>query len=640
MPARLTPRAAAAAALAAAALFAPAPAPAFPAGAPRFSEETALPSAGFSFSGMQGAAQKPVKPPEIRRWRFSRGDEEWFEDRSDATELWRAAQTVGTWEDRAGNVLAVAKARAYLSPALAEEGDVGLEAFADAMSDPADAVLPTDGGDELAPWVARFTGCGIAGRPQALPIHPSRLAKVWEFPLDDPAARAWALRLNPTRAGGRAAARDWYVFFLSLARAPAAGDVRELDRTLRGDLLGSVRPVGLAAASADGGRIRARAPVPGEGEPIDDERREQALASVAALDDWWAMESEHYVLLSDDPAGERSADALLSGLERLRRHYAALVPPFARTIDSTSVVRVFRKDEDYVSYLRDPSLPMRPEDTAGVFSGARRELVIRPQRRASATDAASVVRHEGFHQYLFSAWGGVAPSIWFNEGFAEFFASYKPKGDGRFEWSENKWEAEFLERAAASRDLDWTALLRAMLFWDQATFYDPPLRGGASASYAFAYGLAYFLARGAPFVRNKPYRDVLPVYMAAIEETGNPVAATLEAFRLGPRGDDTEFLSRLARDLREFWRSPSARRNAARSGLSAAGMAPGGMSPREWRSGRNAPSAFTVASTVRGTATKKRVRRRFANSRRRTWRRRADWRQLRESRHPRRIPLR
>ena len=554
-----------AAAVLAAAAFAAPPAAAFPAGAPRFSEETALPSSGLSFAGMQGAVQKPAKPPEIRRWRLTRGDEEWFEDRSDATELWRAAQTVGTWEDRAGNVLALARALSFLPAALAEEGDVGSEAFLDAFSDPANAVLPTDGGDELVPWVERYTGRKVAGRPQLLPIHPSRLAKVWEFPLDDPAARAWALRLNPSRAGGRAAARDWHVFFLTLARAPGSGDVRELDRALRSDLLGSVRPVGRAAASAEDGRIRPRAPIPGEGEPIDDERRQQALASVAALDDWWAMESEHYVLLSDDPAGERSAEALLTGLERLRRHYASLVPPFRRTIDATSVVRVFRKDDDYLSYLRDPSLPMRPEDTAGVFSGARRELVIRPQRRNSATDVGAVVRHEGFHQYVFSAWGGVSPSIWFNEGFAEFFASYRPKGDGRFEWSESKWAAGFLERAAASRDLDWTALLRAMLLWDQATFYNPPLSGGASASYAFAYGLAYFLARGAPFVRNKPYRDVLPSYLAAMEETGDPVAATLEAFRLGPRGDDTEFLARLARDLREFWRSPSNRRNAARA---------------------------------------------------------------------------
>lgn len=558
---------AAAAAVLSAATFVAPTASAFPAGAPRFSEETALPSPGLSFAGMQGAVQKPVKPPEIRRWRFTRGDEEWFEDRSDATELWRAAQTVGTWEDRAGNVLSLARALSFLPDALANEGDVGDDAFLDAFSDPTNAVLPTDGGGELTPWIERFTGRKVAGRPQLLPIHPSRLAKVWEFPLDDPAARAWALRLNPSRAGGRAAGNVWHVFFLTLARAPGSGDVRELDRALRSDLLGSVRPIGRAAASAEDGRIRPRAPIPGEGEPIDDERRQQALASVAALDDWWAMESGHYVLLSDDPAGERSAEALLSGLERLRRHYAALVPPFQRTIESTSVVRVFRKGDDYVSYLRDPSLPMRPEDTAGVFSGARRELVIRPQRRNSAADIGAVVRHEGFHQYVFSAWGGVAPSIWFNEGFAEFFASYKPKGDGRFEWSENKWSAAFLERAASSRDLDWVALLRALVLWDQKTFYDPPLQGGASASYAFAYGLAYFLARGAAFVRNKPYRDVLPSYLAAMEATGDPVAATLEAFRLGPRGDDTEFLSRLARDLREFWRSPSNRRNAARAAI-------------------------------------------------------------------------
>ena len=557
-----------AAGLAAAVFAAAVPAFALPSGAPRFSGETAIPSAGIVFASMQGAAQRPVKPPEVRRWRFSRGDEEWFEDRSDATELWRAAQTVGTWEDRAGNVLVVARALSILPDELAEEGDVTPDAFSRAFSDPENAILPTDGAETLSPWVERFAGCGLSGKPRLLQIHPARLAKVFEFPLDDPSARAWALRLNPARGAGRNAARDWFVFLVSLASPPRPAEVRETDRMLRSDLLGSVRPAGLAAAAAAAERDakrRVRAPSPGEGPPIDDDSRARAVASVAALDDWWSMESEHYVLLSDDPGGERQADEVLTSLESLRRHYAALVPPFERTIEGTSVVRAFRGDDDYVSYLEDPSLPMRPQDTAGVFSGARRELVIRPRRRGSSADVAAVIRHEGFHQYVFSAWGGVAPSTWFNEGFAEFFASCKPKGGGRFEWSEDKAHVAFLERAAANRDLDWTQLLRAILLWDQRTFYSPPLPGGASDSYAFAYGVAYFLVRGAPFVRNKPYRDVLPAYVSAMEETGDPVAATLEAFRLGPRADDLDFLSRFAKDLREFFRAPSARRRASSS---------------------------------------------------------------------------
>lgn len=295
---------------------------------------------------------------------------------------------------------------------------------------------------------------------------------------------------------------------------------------------------------------------------MEDERRAQARASVEALDDWWSMDSEHYIVLSDDPGGERAADSLLTALESLRPHYAAYVPPFEKTVEGTSVVRIFRNDEDYIAYLDDPWLTMKPEDTTGIFSNGRRELVIRPARRNSSVDVGAVVRHEGFHQYVFGAWGGVRPSIWFNEGYAEFFASWRPKGNGRFEWTETKWETEMLGRMANSRDFDWSAVLRSLLLWDQRTFYNPPLQGGASASYALAYGLVYFLERGAPFVRNKPYRNVMPTYMRVMEETGDAVRATLEAFELGDRAADTEFLDRLARDMREFYRADSARRNA------------------------------------------------------------------------------
>jgi hypothetical protein len=279
------------------------------------------------------------------------------------------------------------------------------------------------------------------------------------------------------------------------------------------------------------------------------------------------MDSEHYVVLSDAPGGVRAADSLLSMLETLRKYYTAAVPPFRRTIESTSVIRIFRRDEDYLAYLADSNLEMNPADTSGLFSGSRRELVIRPTVRGSTQDLGSVVRHEGFHQYIFSAWAGIRPSTWFNEGYAEFFASWKPKTDGRFEWTETGWEINTLERMAADEKLDWTQMLRFILLADQASFYNPPVFRSSSNNYALAYGIVYFLVRGAPFVRNKPYADILPTYIATMEETGDATQATLNAFRLGNQGSDTDFLERFAKDMRTFYKSESARRNARRAPL-------------------------------------------------------------------------
>ena len=154
--------------------------------------------------------------------------------------------------------------------------------------------------------------------------------------------------------------------------------------------------------------------------------------------------------------------------------------------------------------------------------------------------------------------------MWFNEGTAEFFECYEPRGAGAsFEFRERRGESELLERLARSRDADWTGLLRATLLADARTFYRPPHFGGnAQGSYAFAYGLMYFLYRGAPAMRGQPWKDVLPDFFAAMDRTGDPVAATLAAFRMGSDGRRTDTLEKFADDLRAFWRTESARRDA------------------------------------------------------------------------------
>ena len=120
-----------------------------------------------------------------------------------------------------------------------------------------------------------------------------------------------------------------------------------------------------------------------------------------------------------------------------------------------------------------------------------------------------------------------------------------------------------LEKLARDRNVDWTPLLRALLLWDYPAFYDPPVAGAdPSLSYSLAYGLMYFLYRGAPRMRGTPYADVLPGYARALRESHDFTRATLVAFRMGDDGRDERFVKRLADDLRAFWRNDSARRDA------------------------------------------------------------------------------
>ena len=102
------------------------------------------------------------------------------------------------------------------------------------------------------------------------------------------------------------------------------------------------------------------------------------------MDKWWYMDSPNYIMLSDNQAAEQFAAKLLDELERLRPYFIKAVPPFGEVEEEVGVVRLFENEADYVAYLQGDFAEMDPRMTAGIFSGSRRELVIRPTSSAVA----------------------------------------------------------------------------------------------------------------------------------------------------------------------------------------------------------------------------------------------------------------
>ena len=549
--------AALAASLLAAAAFA-APAPPLP----QFSGETTLAALNLAMPAMRNAKQVPAKPVRTGTYTWTRSDgTTWQDERSPAVELWRAAQTAGTWADRAGNELTLARAQ-FAFPALPYE-HASREEFDKAVADPALRLDPRAEPAALADWAARFAGAEVRGAPAALPVNRQRLSALWEIPLADPAARAYAFRFDPNHAGQAAAQAAWFVAFW---RVPAAAtDAVGADRALRNGFLAAIRALGRFSGVAPDPKAKPRARP--DAEIPEDARRAAARATIELLDDWWHMDSPHYVILSDVAGGTAQADRLLGVLEALRPRYAAFVPRFPKAEEPTSVVRFFRNDDEFVRYFEGTPLALAVTETAGFYDGGRRELVIRPAKKewGGPEYMEGTVRHEGFHQWLHAAWPGVEAPTWFNEGTADLFKSYVPHGaGGSFEFKELENVVRWLEELARNKDANWTELLRATLLADQAQFYRPLHFGGESwRSYAFAYGLMYFLHRGAPLVRNQPWKDVLPtLYRSLYDSPRDPRGATCAAFKLGPNGADTAFLEKFAADLQAFWRSSSARQNA------------------------------------------------------------------------------
>lgn len=543
------------------------PARAMQKNAPRYADVQELPAIGLVLPVMPAAKQTPAAAVEVKMYRCRLGDREWTENRYDACELWRREQTAATWIDRHGNRLLLAKALMRMPSGLPER-DVTQDVYERLAEDDSFAIAPDADPSVLSAWVEDFTGVRAVDRPIPMQVNPMRLCRVFEIPMQDDKMRAYVFRLNPRAHDASSRPRHWFALILGSSEAPRKGD-RDWDVRIKNELLAGIRTSGLyerAKAEQRASKRKVRA----SGAPadlVDDAERARARRSVEVLDDWWFMDSENYIMLSDDSSTDRTADAILGELESLRPRYAALVPPFPETIEGTSIVRLFKTSDEYISYLvADGETTRRSaEGTSGMFIPSRRELVIRPFIRNSAQDVADVIRHEGFHQYLFSAWGGTPAPPWFNEGSAEFFKSYERSGRT---WTirEDRISADYLQRMARENE-DWYGIVRRTLFESYRQFYAHAAvsydKGGARRtlhpSYALSYGIMYFLHLGAPSLRGDPYKDVLPAFYGAMEKTRNPEAATVAAFKMEK---DDDFLRRFARDLRDFWKTDAARRDA------------------------------------------------------------------------------
>lgn len=524
---------------------------------PRFSQQTDLPAYGLTLPVMQSARIDAPMPPEVVRYQWSDGVRSWTEDRSDPFALWRGLQRVALWHDRFGNELLLACAT-HFPPGGFEHPHVTEAEFEAWCLDGAHQVPEQPSADAMTAWVEAYDPGVIAGAPRRMQNLSTRIRAV-EFPTQDGAARAWMFQLNARYPGQSDALRNW--FYLRYRAAEAVRDEAGLNRVTRNDLLGGIRTIPMREAGvAAGVDPQQRLWPQGRGARYaDDPERRRGRESIANLAGWWYMESDHYILLSNDPSAERRAAQILTALESIRACFAAQVPMFRRAEPMTGIVRLFRTDDEFMRYFQESNLPLPAARTAGLFSGATRELAVRPGTQGNRM---RVLQHEAFHQYLFQAWPNCNSSPWINEGSAEFFGSFEYRSN-RWTLTEERVVVNGLEALARNRDVDWEELLRTFLLWDYPSFYNPQahIARGTAFSYAFSYGLMHFLYRGAPALRNRPYRDILPTYLETLEATRDPVEASIRAFKLDGNGD---YLKSFARDFREYWTRSSERTRAAR----------------------------------------------------------------------------
>ncbi len=509
-----------------------------------FRDEAILGDFGLRLPLPSDARAQPLPPLRTYDYTLRRGNESWTEERFDPFELWYASQHVAQWRLEDGSVMRLGMVTSIL-PSGFESRHVTREHFEQIAASASADIGPFDA--RLAQrWMLDF-----AGQQVSLPVQLSninaRLAGLLRFESDNPRTHAYLFRFNRGRAGQAHMADLWLGLVVSSAGVDPAVDRDVIERELLGRMGPTSRFANRSTAPRGGDRFRRTANV--REHPI----RTAAHRSVSQLDDWWALDSEDYVVLSNHSDGAQLAADLLEDLQEARALYARFVPGFAPTTDDVSVVRIFATDAEYEAYVGPDHVW-----TAGVFDAMRRELVIRSvssrRRDAQYERMQRVALHEAFHQYLFQATGGIPTSPWFNEGHAVFFEAAEI-GKRRVSLGESPDRVKRTEQLVAARALNLPSLLRL----NYAGFY-----GGSSEQrlnrYSAAWGLIYFLQRAAPLERNRPHDDILTRYMAALEMTRNPDAATAIAFE----GID---LGAFEEAVNSFWKTSRSRQAARRAPL-------------------------------------------------------------------------
>lgn len=493
----------------------------------RFGNVEQLDAVGVSLPILRDSTQEPLKTPEVSVYQFRQGNETWVEERYSADELWFGTQHIGTWRDERGNTLQLARCTTIL-PEDFVGTDIQQEAFDSIIKERARKItskrflVEKEG---LALWLKRYSGLDVAGSPISVSFGNQTLAEAYRFETTSPNYYVCFLRLDKRYPGQSLSPENWFCVMFSTPMAITNEGGRYIQENLIRGITGRKRVVGSGPYSAIKNRTRIKKEFPYS--PV----RERAKKSIEALNDWWYMESDNFIMLSNHTRAERAAEEILNELELLRSYYVKLFPPF-EGVDKmeVGVVRFFATTDEYVAYLEtEPLVGLSARQTAGIFTSGRVELVIR-----NVTDGDSykhsiispIIRHEGLHQYFYLAFGYLTTAPWFNEGHACTF-EHTRIDNGKIQIKEDSEHFKFVQsviKEMSASELE--QYLTQFLLMDYRAFYST----NPEFNYALAHCLVYYLHRGAPLERNQPYKDIIPRYLEELGRSNDMTKATQYAF--------------------------------------------------------------------------------------------------------------
>lgn len=490
--------------------------------APSFRSDKNYPNLGLRIRVLGNSAPEPLAQFQTHTYTFTRNGEESKRDLFDPRELWYATQHAGQWRDEDGNVLILGKPTLLFPEVPKTAGEHVLrEDFDKAIANPAIAFNPASA-DALSAWIKAFAVC-TPKAPEPLRSLPFNLASAAFFPVEESSMLVYAFRVKTRKPNGQTAPSDWFASVIKIGDGTLKSKVRKDFET---QFLANVAAVPQTGATAAAGGVQpkalattpASAKTPAVAIP-DHPSRTAARKSIANMKDWWFAETPEYIFLSDirSATGKNLVKELQATMPTLRAAYGKLVPSYEGGTD-VSVVRIYEEPEAYKQYVGKEI-----EWSVGVWSPMRRELVILSQGR-DKEQTMEIIKHEGFHQYLFYASGMIENALWFNEGHACFFETTEVDNKGRVEIPENTRVNHLLENLD-----DAARQLPKLLHASRAAFY-----GGSdqqrSMNYTTAWALVYFLRKGVPAEKLTAYASILDTYRTSLATTKNADEATTAAF--------------------------------------------------------------------------------------------------------------
>jgi len=270
--------------------------------------------------------------------------------------------------------------------------------------------------------------------------------------------------------------------------------------------------------------------------------KERVIQNIRNLKDWWFLETENFIIVSD-LKNKKTINDLQLNLEKSRNVFMKFYP-LKSPLKAVSVCKVFETRDEYLSYV-----PVGMNWTTGIWMSDKKELVISPMSLGSLSDnrraMIDLVFHEGFHQYIFYATNENNAASWFNEGNACFLMGIDFK-------SGDKVKIDLTNRAEHMKKIAGGINIENFIHLGTQQFYAD--RKGES--YTLAWGLMFFLQKGAPVLKEKNnYSEIPTKYYEALIELKDGDKATEKAWEgVDFKKFDSEF--------NDFWKRDTLIRRA------------------------------------------------------------------------------